>query len=234
MGATNRTRQKKKSQGPAFDEAALAQLTSKIDKTLPKADDDDKEDSPKRKRKHAAPQDERDSKRRQTVTSAPAQKQPAALSDKKSKNASAGALLDEILALGGDEADLELVANIDSDNEGGDTPDSKESQIKPVDKSFQDELAKFASALGFDSVRNDDVNTDESEEEEEEDVEEEEVAEEEEVSEEEEYEDDESEIAEEEKAPPPPPPQEVTSRKGKQSVTLVSKSSGKDLKKTAI
>ena len=121
----------------------------------------------------------------------------------------------------------QLVANIDSDNEGGDAPDSKESQIKPDDKSFQAELAKFASALGFDEVRNDDLNTDASEDE---------GDEEEQVSEgEEEYEDDESEMVQEEKAPPapappapapaPPPQQEVTSRKGKQTVQLVSKAS---------
>ncbi|KAK4209038.1 CBF/Mak21 family-domain-containing protein [Rhypophila decipiens] len=196
MGASNRSKQKKKVQAPAFDETALAQLTSKIDKTLPTVTE--KQDSPKRKRKHA-PDDERKSKRRQTGAEMTSQNQSNGPAHKKAATSSSSALLDEILALGGDEADLELVANIDSDDEGGNAPQSKESGNISIDKSFQDELAKFASSLGFDSVRQEDDAT--ADEESEEDVS----------------------SDEEEIAPPEPAPQEPAPevRNGKQSGKLV-------------
>lgn len=205
MGASNR-KQKKKAQASAFDEAALAQLTNKIDKSLPKVAD--KQDSPGKKRKHA-PDDERKPKRRQTGGEKPSPNQPNALAHKKTRNASSGTLLEEILALGGDEADLELVANIDSDDEGGNAPGSKSSHGIPIDKSFQDELAKFASSLGFESVpQEDDVTADEDEEEEAE-----------EAASEEDHDDDEAE-AEEMDVSPQHPPREV--RNGTRSRKLVS------------
>ncbi|KAK9413622.1 putative CCAAT-binding factor domain-containing protein [Seiridium unicorne] len=63
---------------------------------------------------------------------------------------SSNALLDEIRALGGDEKDLELVGDIDSEDEAvGGGKGSK------LDKALQAELAKFASGLGFEKVQPD-------------------------------------------------------------------------------
>jgi ribosome biogenesis protein MAK21 len=107
-------------------------------------------------------------------------------SDRKSKNtdekapkpsqngaSSSNVLLDEIKALGGDEHDLELVGDIDSDDEnlGGDGNSNK------LDKALQAELAKFASGLGFEKVQpeeaeEDDDAAEEAEQEEDEDREE--------------------------------------------------------------
>lgn len=205
MGPPSR-KQKKKAQEPAFNETALAQLTSKIDKSLSKVAE--KQDSPGRKRKHA-PEDERKSKRRQTGTEP--QNQPSTPAHKKSRDSSSSALLEEILALGGDEADLELVANIDSDDEGGNAPDSELSRNVQIDKSFQEELAKFASSLGFESLpQEDDVTADEEEEEDEE----------EETALEEGSRDDELEASEGMSVPLQDPMQEV--RNGRQSGKLVS------------
>ncbi|KAI1821921.1 CBF/Mak21 family-domain-containing protein [Xylaria intraflava] len=65
-------------------------------------------------------------------------------------------LLDEIKALGGDEDDLKLVGNIDSDDE---TVNDKTSS-KDVDKSLRAELASFAAGLGFAQVEPDSVESD--------------------------------------------------------------------------
>lgn len=156
MGA-KRTKDKKKaanSAKPAFDENALAALTSKIDKTLGGFAE---QATTKRKRQREA-DDEPDSKRRQTKT------QKEQKTEGKDKHS---VLLDEILALGGDEADLELVANLDSDNEdssGG--PKPKSEQEASVDESLRNELAQFASALGFHKLRAEveDAATDEEDE----------------------------------------------------------------------
>ncbi|KAK7940790.1 uncharacterized protein PG986_013177 [Apiospora aurea] len=71
------------------------------------------------------------------------------------------ALLDEIMALGGDEKDLELVGDVDSEDETyGDQ--------KGGDKDLQAELAKFASGLGFEKVQPEEAAEEEEEEEEDE------------------------------------------------------------------
>lgn len=116
---------------PSFNEDALAQLTSKIDKNLIAGD---------HKRKN------------HPTNSSPGQ------SAKKQKNSDTKpprgndseeiqALLAEIKALGGDEADLELIDGIESDEEM-----SKESS-GPVDKKLRDELAAFSKELGFAQVQ---------------------------------------------------------------------------------
>lgn len=62
------------------------------------------------------------------------------------------------MALGGDENDLELVGDIDSEDETyGDQ--------KVGDKALQDELAKFASGLGFEKVQPEEAVEEEEEEE---------------------------------------------------------------------
>ncbi|KAK4044594.1 CBF/Mak21 family-domain-containing protein [Parachaetomium inaequale] len=154
MGA-KRAKERKKADKPSFDETALAQLTSKIDKSLA---DSEKERTPKRKRQRDN-DDEHDSKRRQTRPS-----EPNSQGDLGSRrqNKQASTLLDEILALGGNEDDLDLVANVDSGDEGGEAPRPKVSSEPIADKSLRDELAQFASTLGFSKIRkNEDPETDE-------------------------------------------------------------------------
>ena len=72
-------------------------------------------------------------------------------------------LLQEILALGGTEEDLQLVADALSDDEelGG-------SNAPPPDKSFRADLAKFVAGLGIDAKIDDDASEPEAEQENEE------------------------------------------------------------------
>ncbi|KAK3362817.1 CBF/Mak21 family-domain-containing protein [Lasiosphaeria hispida] len=144
MGSS-RTKQKKKAEAPSLDEAALAQLTTNIDKSLLKSE---REVPAKRKRSHkteAGP----GLKRRQTrLSDANPPREKHARENSQSTKAPSSTLLDEILALGGDEADYELVANIDSDNEDRPVDKPKTPDI-PIDESFRSELARFASGLGF-------------------------------------------------------------------------------------
>ncbi|KAL2171922.1 hypothetical protein VTG60DRAFT_1309 [Thermothelomyces hinnuleus] len=151
-----RTKQKKKSVKPSFDETALAELTSKIDKNLA---DSKKERPPKRKRQRDN-DDEHDPKRRHTLHEENNTRKETGRG-RNSKQAST--LLDEILALGGNEDDLELVANVDSDDEGSEAPRSKGSSESTIDNSLRDELAKFASSLGFSKFHDkEDPETDDS------------------------------------------------------------------------
>ncbi|KAK3945237.1 ribosome biogenesis protein MAK21 [Diplogelasinospora grovesii] len=158
MGASNRAKPKKRASLPDFDENALAQLTSKIDKSLPNP-----EAFPAKRKRPNGAEDGPDSKRRQTQPAGPKPKQKEReKSGKKTRSAAPSSLLEEILALGGDEADLELVANVDSGNEDGDTPKPKTPLDAPIDQAFQDELANFASTLGFQKIQQDeDLDTEE-------------------------------------------------------------------------
>ncbi|KAK3485043.1 CBF/Mak21 family-domain-containing protein [Neurospora hispaniola] len=159
MGSSKSPRQRKrKGMGPAFDEAALAQLTEKIDKTLAGVGTD-QHASPKRKRPNTTA-DDRDAKRRQKALLGAEEGQQDRSSKDQSHNATKEVLLEEILALGGDEDDLELVANVDSDNEEGPGMKSASAPEKSLDKSFHDELAKFALSLGFQNIpREDDLES---------------------------------------------------------------------------
>ncbi|AEO54207.1 hypothetical protein MYCTH_2049620 [Thermothelomyces thermophilus ATCC 42464] len=151
-----RTKQKKKSVKPSFDETALAELTSKINQNLA---DSKKERPPKRKRQRDN-DDEHDPKRRHTLH----EKHNSQKETGRGRNSKqASTLLDEILALGGNEDDLELVANVDSDDEGSEAPRSKGSSESTIDNSLRDELAKFASSLGFSKFHDkEDPETDDS------------------------------------------------------------------------
>ena len=149
---------------PAFDEAALSQLTAKIDTNLSqskerppekrKRDDYDSRDSNPKKRQAQEPKGNRQS-------------------PKKAGKESSSSLLDEIRLLGGDESDLELVTGVDSDAEEGQSANAGKSSSE-LDRAFQKELAKFASGLGFEQVREESVAADDEpdEEQEEDDVEE--------------------------------------------------------------
>lgn len=138
--------------GPSFNEDALAKLTSRIDQGLTNND---------QKRK------------RPPTNASPAQ------TTKKQRSSDAGpttngtkteqeALLAEILALGGDEDDLELINGVDSDDEV--VGESK----APVDKKLRDELAALSKELGFAEFAPQEASEDEAAEENEEVDEEEE------------------------------------------------------------
>ncbi|SPQ18933.1 c851615e-6678-40a1-aeb3-6c1f3d48bafe [Thermothielavioides terrestris] len=146
MGSKRRKEQKQSAAKPSFDESALARLTSKIDKSLA---DSEKARTPERKRKRGN-EDGHSSKRRHTDPSVP-ESQTGRPNERSSKQAPT--LLDEILALGGNEDDLELVANVDSGDEGADGPRPKAVSDPLIDDSLRDEIAKFASTLGFAKFR---------------------------------------------------------------------------------
>ncbi len=165
MGLKHAKERKKKADKPGFDEAALAQLTSKLDKSL---GDSQKQLPPKRKRQREN-DDDHQPKRHQTR---PSECGPQGELGGGWKSKQAPNLLDEILALGGNEEDLELVANVDSGDEGGDAPRPKVSSETIVDKSLKDELAQFASSLGLSNFHeHDDPETDDEGDEPEEDTE---------------------------------------------------------------
>lgn len=152
---------------PAFDEAALSKLTAKIDTELskPKA-------APKPQKQKQKQKDERPAKRKRneddsTKDANPKKKQAQETSNGSAKPKKTKApkekkadLLEEIKLLGGDEADLDLVAGIDSDAEEGQGTKSSKTASTDMDKKLKNELAKFAAGLGFEKVRDEDGATD--------------------------------------------------------------------------
>ncbi|KAJ6781036.1 hypothetical protein PWT90_04776 [Aphanocladium album] len=129
--------------GPSFNENALAKLTSRIDQNL--TDNDHKR---KRPPTNASPA--QTAKKQRSSDAAPATN--GSRNDQE-------ALLAEILALGGDEDDLELINGVDSDDEV--VGDSK----APVDKKLRDELAALSKELGFAEIAPQEASEDEIEEE---------------------------------------------------------------------
>ncbi|PSR91954.1 CBF/Mak21 family-domain-containing protein [Coniella lustricola] len=190
---------KKKSKGAkpapksAFDENALSQLTAKIDTELSKpktqtkhqshkddrpgkrkrGDGDSKDASPKKrhaqeaKSAHDKPKAPAKGASKGTPKAAVKAATKAAPKDKKAE------MLEEIRLLGGDEADLDLVAGVDSDAEEGQGAKSGKTAPSDSDKGLKNELAKFAAGLGFEKVRDQDIATEDELEEEEEEEEEE-------------------------------------------------------------
>lgn len=146
---------------PAFDEVALSKLTAKIETELSKP-------KPKESSKH---KDQRPSKRKRAdndlkdANPHPQKRQAQEPrhgpgKPKKAHKDKRAEMLEEIKALGGDEADLDLVAGIDSDVDDG--QDAKPAKPAPadMDNAFKSELAKFAAGLGFENVRDQDGATD--------------------------------------------------------------------------
>ncbi|KAI0171991.1 CBF-domain-containing protein [Hypoxylon sp. FL1284] len=137
-----------------FDDAALSKLTAKIESKLtePKKNQS-KKDQGKRKRDQTTesvqpPPNKRNNTSKSNGNKANAKsKTPKKPSSAPDKNASTS-LLDEIKALGGDEEDLRLVEDVDSEDEG--LHDGKDK--KNADKDLRAELAKFAAGLGFENV----------------------------------------------------------------------------------
>ncbi|XP_044718137.1 CBF/Mak21 family domain-containing protein [Hirsutella rhossiliensis] len=114
-----------------FDEGALAKLTSKLDKSLSANDH-------KRKKPPTNASSKQQSKRQRASEAIPPQ------DGSKDRQDDQAALLAEIKALGGDEQDLELINEVDSDDENY-AQDSKRS----VDKNLKQELAALSKELGF-------------------------------------------------------------------------------------
>ncbi|RDL42133.1 ARM repeat-containing protein [Venustampulla echinocandica] len=149
---------------PSFDENALSALTSKIEqgfgkgKAPPKAAD---APNPKQKKKEmhnastateskptSKPETTRGTKRDANGNTKVNSESKAQKIQKNRKgvqvNDDKAALLQEILALGGNEEDLDLVADVASEDEDHDTGASA-----APDKSLQKELAKFVAGLGI-------------------------------------------------------------------------------------
>lgn len=156
---------------PAFDEAALSKLTAKIDTDLanpkPKSkpkDQKQKEERPaKRKRSETDVKDATPNKRQaQEPKSRPAKPSKKTAKESKTPKDKKAELLQEILALGGDENDLDIIAGVDSDVEEGQEAKPKEAPAH-MDKALKNELAKFAAGLGFEKVRDEDAATDDEE-----------------------------------------------------------------------
>lgn len=128
---------------PSFNEDALAKLTSRIDQSL--TDNDHKR---KRPPTNASPA--------QTVKK---QRNSDVAPETNGSKTDQEALLAEILALGGDEDDLELINGVDSDDEV--TNDTK----APVDKKLRAELAALSKELGFAELAPQEASEDEAEDE---------------------------------------------------------------------
>ncbi|KAI0828379.1 CBF-domain-containing protein [Hypoxylon sp. FL0890] len=137
-----------------FDDAALSKLTAKIEGKLTESKQTQgKKDQGKRKRDQTVDSVQPPPNKRKNTSRPNNNKldnkskkiqKPAA-----SKKADSSTLLDEIKALGGDEDDLKLVEDVNSEDEELDHGKVK----KNVDKDLRAELAKFAAGLGFDNVR---------------------------------------------------------------------------------
>jgi len=148
MGS-NRIKQTKKSAATGFDQAALTQLTAELDTTLPS--EIQREPKTKRKRPREAEQGTSSKKQKATVGKTSPRQRWDRNAGKPPKGATNDALLEEILALGGNEEDYELIANVESGSED-EPPEDVRGQASinhRLDESLQDELSKFASTLGF-------------------------------------------------------------------------------------
>ena len=162
MGASKKQKPAGKSKTPKFDEAALERLTAKIDQTLPQDQKELEQPANPKRKEH-----KRNGLKTKRSEDQDAAQGPSAKKRKSNANESGKmsktALLEEIRLLGGDEADLELVADIDSDAEEG-APKAKAGGEAPLDNAFKNELAKFALSLGFEQVpQGDDADTEASE-----------------------------------------------------------------------
>ncbi|KAI0151964.1 CBF-domain-containing protein [Hypoxylon sp. NC0597] len=141
-----------------FDDAALWKLTAEIQSKLESKLTESKQtkgkkDQGKRKRDQTAePVQSPPNKRKNTSgpnNNKGGNKLKKTQKPTTSKKADLSTLLDEIKALGGDEDDLKLVEDVDSEDEELDNDKGN----KNADKGLRAELAKFAAGLGFDDVR---------------------------------------------------------------------------------
>lgn len=186
-----------------FDDSHLAKLTAQIEKKIegkpdwvkgqapPKSADNKKpEHGGKRKRQDGPPTDAPPINSPKSKKGRPNPRKQGIRADEETKGPKtktpSSTLLEEIKALGGDENDLELIENVDSDAEEGDGPKKAKDVEEEIDDKLKNELAQFAASLGLEKLRQEVEEEDEEEEEEEEEAEEPEADEDEEEEEEEE------------------------------------------------
>jgi ribosome biogenesis protein MAK21 len=170
---------------PSFDEKALSALTEKIEKGFGKktkapqqlADNGNGNHQKARPSNGRGESDSRTKAKKSehnrgkkrdaqgNVKAAGKGKAESSSRETNTKNGGANedrdALLKEILALGGTEEDLDLVAGAASDE------DVEEDNVQAQDKSFKKDLAKFVAGLGIEGAAVDDVSEPEAEPEEE-------------------------------------------------------------------
>ncbi|EHA17927.1 hypothetical protein CBS115989_654 [Aspergillus niger] len=217
---------------PQLEESAFAGLRQKIEQRLkdqsaskqkpknnkgksgPSDTPQKKEPAPKPEPKQASNNDKNNKgKKRDRNGEVIAREEKAVSKDKKpaSKENQADVLRQEILALGGTEEDLDLIAGVGSDSEVEDATEKK-SKGKSDDASLRKELSSILAAAG--QVVPDDLEDEEVEEEE---AEEAEASEEDDVEEdeEEEAEDDEDEEPSEDEEPAPAPAPKETKESAK-------------------
>lgn len=134
-----------------LNEQSLSALTAKIDKSLGKGDREEVATKSK-KRKHAAEgasASPRQRKKQSHGHLGAEKNQDGSTTKAESKKGGAlsrSALLEEIRALGGDEDDLELIEDVDSDQDRASEVDGPESA---VDVKLQSDLLAFAAQLGL-------------------------------------------------------------------------------------
>ena len=114
-----------------FDDSALENLTSRIDKNLTGKPTDNKRKQPP-------------TAAREDTTKSKKPKKSETTDSQKDGKISDAALLEEIKALGGDESDLALINGVESDDEVF----SKDTG-KTTDKKLKDELIAFSKQLGL-------------------------------------------------------------------------------------
>jgi ribosome biogenesis protein MAK21 len=161
---------------PSFDENALSALTAKIEQGLGNGEPQKAADAPntKQKKGKASASTAAEPKKAKAQEAARGTKRDAhgkpktngkANGQKETSSSKNGdksdereALLQEILALGGTEEDLDLVADALSDEEENTAQDG------PADKSLKIELAKFVAGLGIEGQSGGDIEESEEEE----------------------------------------------------------------------
>ncbi|OBT56616.1 hypothetical protein VE04_01669 [Pseudogymnoascus sp. 24MN13] len=143
---------------PSFDESALSALTDKIEKGFNKGASSDSAQKPAKKDKSklngaSHSKDTAPGKKRDAEGNVKTPTKSNKATDRKPKQAEGGAaaegsardiLLQEILALGGTEEDLDLLDGVESDDE-----DVEGTQPKVDDPKFAKEFSKFVAGLGI-------------------------------------------------------------------------------------
>lgn len=157
---------------PSFDESALSALTEKIEKGFNKGANSDAAQKPAKKDKNkpngaAHSKDSALGKKRDAEGNVKTPTKSNKATERKPKQAEGGAaaegsardiLLQEILALGGTEEDLDLLDGVESDDE-----DVEGTQTKVDDPKFAKEFSKFVAGLGIEGQTQVDASDSEAE-----------------------------------------------------------------------
>ncbi|KAL2884066.1 RNA-binding ribosome biosynthesis protein mak21 [Colletotrichum sp. CLE4] len=150
MGKPKRQSADKARQPESLNPQSFSNLTAKIEGKLGKAAKDNLSDSKKRKHTSeeplASPHQRKKQAHRRDKSTSGRDGNATEVKGKKGAPLNREDLLEEIRALGGDEEDLKLIGDIDSDDE--DTTGEANS-VAAVDGKLQNELAAFAAQLGL-------------------------------------------------------------------------------------